>query len=69
MIDILPMAVFEYVDIWYAIPLIVTVSLVYSATRFEQPAPIMVQSLRTGVWIVCFMILVFAILTIMSWWL
>ena len=62
-------AAFGYVDLWYAVPLIVVVSLVYSATRHEEPMPIMIQALRTGVWIVSFMAVVFAILMIIAWWL
>lgn len=55
------------VDLWYAVPLIVVVSLVYSATRHEETGAILVQSLRTGVWILCFMAVIFAILTIIAW--
>ena len=69
MINISQLAAFESVDLWYAIPLIVVVSLVYSATRHEEPMPIMVQSLRTGVWIVSFMAVVFGILMFIAWWL
>ena len=69
MINISQLAAFESVDLWYAIPLIVVVSLVYSATRYEEAKPIMVQSLRTGVWIVSFMAVIFAILLIIAWWL
>lgn len=69
MINIHLPAAFGSVDLWYAIPLIVAVSLVYSATRHEQPMPIMVQSLRTGVWIAGFMAVVFAILMTIAWWL
>lgn len=57
----------ETVDLWYAVPLIVAVSLVYSATRHEETGSIMVQSLRTGVWIVCFMTVIFVILMIVAW--
>ena len=69
MINIPPLDAFGYVDLWYAVPLIVVVSLVYSATRHEEPMPIMIQSLRTGVWIISFMAVVFAILMIIAWWL
>lgn len=68
MINIPLLAAFGSVDLWYAIPLIVAVSLVYSATRHEEPMPIMIQSLRTGVWIVSFMAVVFAVLMIVAWW-
>jgi len=55
------------VDLWYAVPLIVAVSLVYSATRHEETGAIMIQSLRTGVWIICFMAVIFVILMIVAW--
>ncbi len=67
MINSLLSAIFDTVDLWYAVPLIVVVSLVYSATRHEETGAIMVQSLRTGVWIVCFMAVIFAILMIIAW--
>ncbi len=55
------------VDLWYAVPLIVAVSLVYSATRHEETGAIMIQSLRTGVWIICFMTVIFVILMVVAW--
>ncbi len=56
-------------DMWYALPLVVAVSLVYSATRHEQMGPILGHALRIGVWIVGFMVIVFAVLLLLSWWL
>ena len=61
------LSVLETIDLWYAVPLIVAVSLVYSATRHEETGPIMIQSLRTGVWIICFMAVIFVILMIVAW--
>ena len=69
MINSLITTAFSTVDLWYAVPLIVVVSLVYSATRHEETGEILVQSLRTGVWIVCFMAVIFAILMLVAWWL
>ncbi|MBN2295413.1 MAG: hypothetical protein JXM70_23480 [Pirellulales bacterium] len=57
----------ETVDLWYALPLIVAVSLVYSATRHEETGAIMIQSLRTGIWIICFMTVIFLILMVIAW--
>ena len=54
--------------LWYALPLIVAVSLVYAATRHEEMAPILGHAVRIGVWIVGFMAVVFVILAAMSWW-
>ncbi len=69
MINFFPPGGFQYLDIWYALPLVVAVSLVYAGTRHEEPMSIMVQSLRTGVWIVSFMAVVFGILMAVAWWL
>ncbi len=54
--------------LWYAIPLIVTVSLVYAATRHEEMAPILHHALRVAVWIVGFMVIVFVVLALIAWW-
>jgi hypothetical protein len=51
----------------YALPLIVTVSLVYSATRHEQLGPILLHAVRFAGWIVGFMALVMGILMALSW--
>jgi len=53
-------------DMWYTLPLIVAVSLVYSATRHEKVNPILVHALRIGVWILGFMAVIFAVLTLVS---
>lgn len=55
-------------QIWYALPLVVVVSLVYAATRHEEIGPILSHALRIGVWIVGFMVTVFAVLFLVSWW-
>ena len=39
-----------YHDLWYALPLIVSVSLVYAATRSESMSQIMKSAVRVGVW-------------------
>jgi uncharacterized membrane protein len=49
-------------DMWYALPLIVAVSLVYSATRHEQMQPILSGAARFGIWIAGFMAVAFVIL-------
>ena len=54
--------------LWYALPLIVTVSLVYATTRHEEMTPILGHAVRIGVWIVGFMAVVFVVLAAMSWW-
>lgn len=51
-------------ELWYALPLVVVVSLVYSATRYERPDDILIGSVRAGVWVCGFMGVIFAILWI-----
>ncbi|MFH1919919.1 MAG: hypothetical protein ABIP48_08555 [Planctomycetota bacterium] len=54
-------------DLWYAVPLVIAVSLVYSATRHEAMEPILRHATRVGTWIVGFMVVVFVVLTVGSW--
>ena len=54
-------------DIWYALPLVIAVSLVYSATRHEQMGPILFHAVRVGIWIVGFMVVIFVVLLLVSW--
>jgi hypothetical protein len=49
-------------DLWYALPLIIAVSLVYAATRHEEMGPLLNHALRIGAWIASFMGIIFAIL-------
>lgn len=52
---------------WYAIPLIVVISLVYSASRYESPPRILRRALRLGLTIAGFMAAVFALLVVCSY--
>jgi uncharacterized membrane protein len=52
---------------WYALPLVIAVSLVYAATRHERRAPILLHAARIGIWIVGFMAVIFAVLFFVSW--
>jgi len=54
-------------DLWFTLPLIVSVSLVYAATRHELIAPILQHAVRIGVWIVGFMVVVFAVILLIAW--
>ena len=54
-------------DLWYALPLIIAVSLVYAATRHEQMRPIVLHAGRVALWIVGFMAVVFVVLGLISW--
>ena len=53
-------------DLWYSLPLIVSVSLVYAATRHETLGPILAHAFRVGLWTVGFMVLIFAVLLLIS---
>lgn len=61
------LAVMGPLRMWYAVPIITSVSLVYAATRHEQMGPILVHAARFAVWILVFMAIVFAALQAMSW--
>jgi hypothetical protein len=54
-------------QLWYALPLIVVVSLVYAATRHELMKPILQHALRMGTMITGLMGIVLVILAIISW--
>jgi cytochrome c oxidase assembly factor CtaG len=54
-------------DFWYAVPAIIAVSLVYSATRHERMRPILIHAGRVALWILCFMALVLAVLEVIDW--
>jgi len=65
--DPLMLAVAGPNDMWYALPLVIAVSLVYSATRHEQVGPILTHAVRIGIWITGFMAVIFAVLLLISW--
>lgn len=49
-------------DVWYALPLIVSISLVYSATRHERMEDILPRAARMAFWIIFFLSILFVIL-------
>ncbi len=53
--------------LWFALPLIVSVSLVYAATRHEDMEPILIHAVRTAGWIIGFMLAVLVVLYVISW--
>ncbi len=61
------LAAMDPLRIWFAVPIIVSVSLVYSATRHEELGPIAIHAARFAVWIVVFMAIVFVVLQLLSW--
>lgn len=52
-------------QLWYALPLVVSVSFVYAATRHEDMPSILWHALRFAAWIACFL---FG-LGLLLWWL
>jgi hypothetical protein len=54
---------------WFAAPLIVVISLVYSATRHEETSAILTHAVRLGVMITLFMTAIMIVLALLSWWL
>jgi hypothetical protein len=53
--------------LWYAVPLIMSVSLVCSATRHEAMGPILSHAARFAIWIIVFMAIVLAVIQLLSW--
>lgn len=52
---------------WYCLPLIVSICLVYGATRHELMPQILDHSVRFCVWMITFMFTIFAITFLLSW--
>ncbi|HTN77322.1 MAG TPA: hypothetical protein VL096_18815 [Pirellulaceae bacterium] len=66
------MAVLWAASLWqnqltYLFPLVVSISLVYGATRHEAMGPILANALHTASWILGFMAVIFAILVGVNW--
>jgi len=53
--------------LWYALPLITSVSLVCAATRHEAMGPILLHALRFAIWVLVFMGIVLAVIQFLSW--
>ena len=51
---------------WYAFPLIVSISLVYGATRHEHLVPILVNAYKSAVWILTFMAIIFVVIWVVG---
>jgi hypothetical protein len=54
-------------QLWYLFPLVVSISLVYGATRHELMGPILANALHTAGWILGFMAVIFVLLVGVSW--
>jgi hypothetical protein len=64
----LPFLVGSIPKIWYALPLVIVVSLVYGATRHENLPDIIEHSIRSAVWVVCFMSIIFFLIWFAGFW-
>jgi len=49
-------------QIWYAVPLVIVVSLVWGATRHERLPEIIAHSIRSMLWVLTFMGIIFAVI-------
>jgi hypothetical protein len=65
-IPFVPLVAVQIHEWWYALPLIIVVSVVYSGTRYERPDDILVGAVRSIVWVCGFMGIIFAILWLVS---
>jgi len=61
------LAMLTHNQIWYLLPLLVSVSLVYGATRHELVGPILHHAWKSAWWMLSFMLTVFAVLFGLSW--
>ena len=55
------------ISLWYAVPLLVSVSLVCAATRQEEMGFILRHAMRFAAWVAIFMGGVVVILTLLGW--
>ena len=60
------LAALPFGQLWYYLPLLVAISLVYGATRHELPGPILRHAWHTAVWMTTFIGAIFVIVFIIS---
>jgi len=53
-------------DLWYAIPLVVAISVVYAATRHERLGAILLRSLRVAVMLGVLLAVLFVLLVLLN---
>jgi hypothetical protein len=53
-------------DLWYALPLVASVSLVYAATRHEVMKFILAHAARVAAWIIGLMAVILVVLMIVT---
>lgn len=52
--------------LWYMLPLLATVSLVYGATRHELMKPILESAVRFALWTIVFLAILMVLVTLLS---
>jgi hypothetical protein len=67
MTAILLLATTGIARLWYAVPLVTSVSLVCAATRHEAMGAILIHAARFAVWVLIFMAIVLAVIQFLSW--
>ena len=65
--DLCLLAALGAARMWYAVPLITSVSLVCAATRHEEMNAILIHAFRFGLWIVVFMAIVLGVIQFLTW--
>lgn len=60
------LAALQINDVWYALPLVVAISLVYAATRHERMGPILWRALRVATMMVTMMAVLFVLLLLLN---
>lgn len=53
-------------DLWFALPLIIAISMVYAGTRHEETLEILGHFVRVAAWISGFMAVILAVLFVVS---
>lgn len=53
--------------IWYALPLVAAISLVYAASKHELTEPLLKTAWHTAVWMLGFMAFVIVVMWVFSW--
>jgi hypothetical protein len=70
MLEIVPFLTLPLAQVnlmWFALPLIVVISLVYAATHHESMRPILAHAARLGFMITGFMLAIMVVLAVVAW--
>lgn len=54
--------------VFYLLPLLIAVSVVFGATRRESPAEIVKHGWQTARWLIGFVLIIASVLAIVGWW-